>query len=139
MVRPSGYVASIALAGVAALHVAWGRGSSFPFANRAVLADAVAGKPDVPHPAACNSVAAVLLVASALAADLPLGSARLRRIGRGAVASGLAARGIIGMLGRTDLVSVGSSSPKFRRLDRRVYAPLCLLLSVGTATAFPRR
>jgi hypothetical protein len=139
MARPTGYAAAVVLAGIAGLHVAWGRGSSFPFENRSALADAVVGAPDVPPPAACHAVAVALAVASGLAADLPVGSPWLRRAGRMGVAVVLAVRGLVGIVGRTDLMSPGSSLPRFRRLDRRVYAPLCLLLSACIATAVPRR
>jgi Protein of unknown function (DUF3995) len=138
MTRWSGYATSIGLAGIAGLHIAWGRGSSFPFDNRSALADAVIGSPAVPPPAACHAVAAALAVASGLAADLPVGSAWLRRAGRAGVATVLAVRGLLGLVGRTDLASPGSSSTRFRRLHRRFYAPLCLMLSVGAATAVPR-
>lgn len=133
MVHRAGYAASATLAGLAGLHVAWGVGASFPFTSRAALADAVVGTTEVPPPAACYSVAAALAMASGLAADVPLGSPRLRVAGRVGVAIVLGARGILGLSGRTDLVSPASASRRFRRLDRRLYSPLCLLL--GTAVA----
>ena len=139
MTRWSGHLASAGLAGLAGLHVAWGLGSSVPFDDRAALADAVIGRSEVPPPAACHAVAAALLAASGLAADLPLGPAGLRRVGRAGVVAVLAVRGGLGLLGRTDLVSPGSVSPGFRRLDRRVYGPLCAALALGVATAVPRR
>lgn len=135
MVRPSAYVASATLASIAGLHIAWGAGSSFPLRSRDELAAVVVGGPEVPPPAACYSVAAALVVASGLTADLPVGPRRLRASGRAGVATVLAVRGALGMLGRTDVVSPGSSSPRFRRLDRRIYAPICLLISAATATA----
>ena len=137
MMRWSGYAASVGLAGIAGFHIAWGLGSSFPFENGPALADAVVGSSAVPPPVACHAVAVALAVASGLCADLPVGSPRLRRAGRRGVATVLAVRGLIGLIGRTDLVSPASSSPRFRRLDRRFYAPLCLLLSLGAATAVP--
>jgi hypothetical protein len=137
--RSTGYAASAVLAGIAGLHIAWGRGSSFPFESRAALADAVVGAPEVPPPVACYAVAGALAMACGLAADLPVGSATLRRVGRVGVAGVLAVRGLVGLVGRTDVMSPGSSLPRFRRLDRRFYAPLCLLLSAGVATAVPRR
>jgi hypothetical protein len=50
----------------------------------------------------------------------------------------LAARGILGLAGMTHLISPRSSSPRFRRLDRRVYAPLCLTLAALAAPAARR-
>ena len=117
MVRRSGYAASFGLAVITGLHIAWGLGASFPFESRSELADTAVGAAVVPPPVACHAVAAALVVASGLCADLPVGSARLRRVGRVGVASLLAARGLMGLVGRTDLASPGSSSPRFRRLD----------------------
>ena len=137
MVRPTGIAASVALAGIAGLHVAWGLGSSFPFSRRSDLADAVVGTREVPSPAACYAVAVAVVGASALTADLPVAPRPVRRLGRTGVAVVLGARGAIGLAGRTDLVAPGSSSPRFRRLDRRYFAPLCLLPPAATATAVP--
>jgi hypothetical protein len=39
------------------------------------------------------------------------------------------------MAGRTDLVSPGSISPRFRRLDRRYYSPLCLALAMAAGSS----
>jgi hypothetical protein len=39
------------------------------------------------------------------------------------------------MAGRTDLLAPGSSSERFRSLDRRVYSPICLTLA---ALSLPR-
>jgi hypothetical protein len=51
-----------------------------------------------------------------------------------AASAGLMA--IAGLAGRTDLLSPGSDSERFRDLDRRFYSPLCLALA---AAAVPRR
>jgi hypothetical protein len=40
---------------------------------------------------------------------------------------------MLGLAGRTRLVSPSSASPRFIRLDRRVYSPLCLALAGLTA------
>ncbi len=139
VVRPTGIAAAATLAGIAGLHVAWGLGSSFPFSRREDLADAVVGAPQVPSPASCYAVAVALTAASALAADLPVASRPLRRLGRAGVAAVLGARGVIGVAGRTDLAVPGSTSPRFRRNDRRYFAPLCLVVAAATATAVPAR
>ena len=128
---------SATLAAIGALHLAWGKGSSFPFRSHADLADAVVGSRAVPSPAACRTVAAALFVASALVADLPIGPRRARTAGRVGVATVLATRGFVGMSGRTDVLSPGSSSPKFRRRDRRYYSPLCLALAAGSQARSP--
>jgi hypothetical protein len=122
----------------AGLHVAWGRGSSFPFSTRDELADAVVGTPRVPGPAACHAVAGALAAAAALVEGAPAPTSHLRRIGLLGVAGLLALRGGLGLAGHTDLLAPGSVSERFRRLDRRVYAPLCLALSTGAWAAFRR-
>jgi hypothetical protein len=121
--------ASTALLVLSALHAAWGAGSAWPFPDRAALADAVIGASDVPGPAACFAVSGALAAASALVAGRPARKPRLRRIGTGGVVAVLAARGGLGLAGRTRLVSPSSQSGKFARLDRRVYSPLCLALA----------
>ncbi len=137
-VRPSGYAAALGLAGIGAVHAAWGRGSSFPFGSRDELADAAIGGSEVPPPMACNAVAGLLVVASGLAVDVAVGPPGFRRLGRMVVAGILAIRGAFGLAGRTDLLSPGSDSPRFVRLDRKIYSPLCLTLSLATATAVRR-
>ncbi|MGO9877181.1 MAG: DUF3995 domain-containing protein [Acidimicrobiia bacterium] len=131
MVRASACLTSATLAGIAAVHVAWGLGSPFPFASREDLADAVIGSRAVPSAHACYAVAAALAAASALVCDVPVGPRRVRRLGRRVVGGVLAVRGFAGLAGRTDVLSPGSTSPRFRRLDRRVYSPLCVALAFG--------
>ena len=50
----------------------------------------------------------------------------------------LADRGALGLAGRTDVLSPGSVSDNFRRLDRRVYSPLCLTLAALSLPAVIR-
>jgi hypothetical protein len=137
VVRLSGGAAALGLAGIAGLHAAWGFGSSFPFGDRAALADAVVGRRRFPGSAACHSVALALFTASALTVGVPAVPSRAQRAGRAIVATVLISRGALGVVGRTDLVSPGSTSPRFRRLDRAVYAPLCLTLGSMVATTVP--
>jgi hypothetical protein len=121
------------LLGIAGLHIAWGRGSTFPFPDREQLNDTVIGKEQTPNAAACYGVAALLTVAGAVVAGLPRRRSRLRRAAVAGVSAVLAARAALGFAGRTDLVSPGSVSPKFRRVDRALLAPLCLGLALGAA------
>lgn len=116
---------------IAAVHVAWGAGSSWPLADRAELADAVVGRADgeVPSPAACLLVASALLAAATLVGSESSRAPTLRRLGARAAVGVFAVRGSVGLAGRTDLISPGSSSPRFRALDRRFYSPLCLALA----------
>jgi hypothetical protein len=125
------------LLGLAGLHALWASGSSWPAEDRAELADRMAGRAggSVPSPAACLGVATVLASASALVAGRPRRLPRVRRAGTIGVAVVLGVRGACGMAGRTDLVSPGSTSPRFRRLDRRYYSPLCLSLAATAASS----
>jgi hypothetical protein len=131
----SARVTAVTLLGLAALHVAWGAGSSVPFDNRDDLADAVVGTTAVPPPAACYTVAGALMAAGALVLGLPAGRPALRRAGLLGVTTVLGSRGLLGLAGRTDLASPGSTSLRFRRLDRRLYSPLCLALAGGAWSA----
>ena len=126
------------LAGVAALHLAWGAGSTFPFDTPADLADAVVGTPagvGPPPPAACAAVAVALLSGTGLVLGRPRLPRSLRRAGLVVMTAVLGARGVLGLTGATDLVSPGSTSERFRRNDRRIYSPLCLALAAGSARA----
>lgn len=123
------------LLGLGALHVAWGRGATFPFPDRDALNDAVIGRPTTPSPAACLAVAGALTGAAALVADVPALPRRVQRVGVTGVAAVLATRAVLGFAGRADLASPGSVSTRFRRLDRRVYSPLCLALAAGALSS----
>jgi hypothetical protein len=120
---------------LAGFHVLWGRGSTFPFPDRDGLNDAVIGRGSTPSPGACFAVAGALTVAGALVADVAPLPRPIQRLGVTGVAVVLAARAAFGFSGRTDAVVPGSTSVRFRRLDRRVYSPLCLALAAGALSA----
>ena len=63
----------------------------------------------------------------------------LRLAGVRTVAAVLGARAVLGFTGRTEVVSPGSVSARFRRMDRRFYSPLCAALAVGAASSLPVR
>jgi hypothetical protein len=122
---------AIVLFALATLHVMWGLGSSFPFRNRDELADSVVGTERVPGPIACVAVATALTCAGALvmgAVPLPK---RLRDVALRVIAGVLATRGLAGATSRTSMLSPGSDSATFTRLDKRLYSPLCLWLAAG--------
>ncbi len=121
-------LAAIGLGAIAGVHLAWAAGASWPLADRSELADAVVGRAggDFPPPAACVAVAGALTIASSLIGGHPPVDPRLRRAGARTTVAILGVRGTLGLAGRTDILSPGSSSPRFRRLDRRIYSPLCL-------------
>jgi hypothetical protein len=121
------------LASVGALHVAWGTGATFPFADAAELADAVAGTPAVPSPVACYTVASLLGVAAAVTAGAPRPDALGRRLAVVGVAVVLGVRAAAGLMGRTDALVGWPTGERFRRNDRRYFAPLCGVLAAGAA------
>jgi hypothetical protein len=120
---------SATLLAAAAIHVGWGHGSSFPFSSFRELTDNVIGSPRSPSPAACNAVAGLLTGAALLVAIRP--RTGLHRVALHVVSSTFAARAAVGFAGRTDVLVPGSSSPQFRRNDRRVFSPLCAAIAVG--------
>jgi len=132
-------LAAAGLGGLAGLHAVWATGSSWPLADRAALADAVAGRRRLPSTGACLVVAGLLATAAGLVAGRPRRLPRLRRAGAGGVTATLAVRGALGLAGRTDLISPGAVSARFRRLDRQVYSPCCLALAALCAPAASRR
>ncbi|WP_405712646.1 MULTISPECIES: DUF3995 domain-containing protein [unclassified Streptomyces] len=127
------------LTALAGLHVAWGLGSAWPLPDRETFSDVVVGRPDPPGPVACFAVAGALGTAALLVAGRPRRRPALSRAGAAGVAGVLALRGAAGLSGRTDLLATGSTSPRFRRLDRLAYSPLCLALAASTAIATARR
>jgi hypothetical protein len=135
-VRFTARLTSGVLALLAVLHVAWGRGSSWPFRTRHDLADAVVGTTDVPPPGACFLVAGALTTGSMLVSDVALTPLWFRRTALLGMAGILGTRGVLGLAGKTALISPGSDSVRFVRLDRRIYGPLCLGLSIGSLVAF---
>jgi Protein of unknown function (DUF3995) len=124
------------LLAAAATHVAWGRGSTFPYDSAADLADNVIGSPDAPSPAAGYAVASAL-AAAAVAVAVPVGGT-WRRALLGATAVAFVVRAALGFAGRTDLLVAGSSSRAFRRNDRALFSPVCALLAVGVAVSARR-
>jgi hypothetical protein len=128
-------LAAAALGGLAGLHALWATGSPWPLRDRADFADAVTGDGTFPQPAACLTVTGLLASAAALVAGRPHRWPVLQRGGAAGATAVLAARGALGLVGRTDLVSPGSTSARFRSLDRRFYSPLCLTLAVLSAPA----
>jgi hypothetical protein len=129
--RPTTHVAALGLSAIAELHCVWATGSPWPLSTREALSDQVAGttsrKP--PSTSACLAVAATLAAAAALVEGHPRSRPALARLGSGAVVAVLTLRGGLGMAGRTDLISPGSTSVAFRSRDRRIYSPLCLTLA----------
>jgi hypothetical protein len=126
------------LAALAVLHLAWGLGSAFPFRTRRELADAVVGSSLVPPPMACFAVAGALATGTVLVANVIPIPPPIRRISLLGMAAVFGFRSALGFSGKTALVSTGSDSERFVRLDRRIYAPTCLGLSIGSLVSMGR-
>ncbi|WP_131764891.1 DUF3995 domain-containing protein [Candidatus Protofrankia californiensis] len=122
------------LAGIGAVHAAWGLGSSWPMRTREELADAVVGNDETPGPEACFVMAGVAISAAALLAGAG-GQGRGPRTARWMIAAGLAARGVLGGRAATRVLGLPDPSERFVRLDTIVYRPLCLTLAAASATA----
>ncbi len=128
--------AAATLALIAGLHVAWAHGSSVPFRDRASLHDAVLGGPaNRPSSVACYTVAVTLAASSTAVLRASASHDRPSRLIAQGVALTLAARAIIGFAGMTERYMPGATSNTFRRLDRRIYSPLCMTLAIGAALA----
>lgn len=133
---PAPVAAAATLTALAGLHVAWGMGSAFPASGRADLADAVGGSDTVPGPAACFAVAGALLGAAGVVTGAVRTGAPVLRAGAATVAVAFAARAVMGVTGATVLVAPGgTTSERFRRLDHRLYAPLCAAIALTTLPA----
>ena len=65
-------------------------------------------------------------------AGVPPLPSRLLLAGHAGVVLAVGGRGLLGIIGRTDLVAPGEVTERFRRWDRRLYTPLCLGLAAGT-------
>jgi hypothetical protein len=124
---------------IGALHVAWGRNSTFPFSTRHELNDAVIGRQVTPSPVACYTVACLLAAAAFSVERAARTHGPIARLASAGVAATLATRAALGFSGRTDLAVPGSNSPRFRMLDRTLYAPLCAALAAGAAQAAASR
>lgn len=134
--RPAPVFAVATLTGLAGLHVAWGMGSSFPAATRTDIADAVGGSEAVPGPVACFAVAAALLGAAGVVTGAARTGAPVARAGTAIVAIAFAGRAVLGVTGATHLVAPGgTTSERFRRLDRRIYGPLCAAIALAALPA----
>jgi len=129
--RVSGAIAAVGLASAAAIHIVWASGSSWPAEDYDELADLVVGRGPFPSRPLTALVAASLISASAIAvtASSPAPSQSWPiRIGLKTVAAALLVRGAAGLVWSS--LPVGQASAQFRRWDRRLYSPLCIILGV---------
>lgn len=124
-------VASAALLAIAGVHAFWATGSSWPLEDRDALSEAVIGRDDgsVPPASQCLIAAGLFLAAASVLAGRPARRPAVVRLGRLGVTGAFGVRGIAGLAGITHLLAPGSESARFRRMDRRVFAPFCLVIA----------
>lgn len=129
------------LSAVVVVHLGWGFGMVWPAKSHAELGPMVVGtQAGVPMP----STALTLVVAAAI-----FGVALVAPWGAGAFSLGvldgfknwvlLAAIAVFGLRGVASYLPFGplqASAAPFRTLDRRYFAPLCLLLAAGYLAIF---
>ena len=130
---------AVVLVAIAAIHLAWGLGMTWPGRDQQNLIDTVIGHPEatrLPGFAACVAVAVALLLAAAWAL-WGVGLIAIAEVGVLGVPLGVSGLVVLVVvfLGRgvaTYLPTPLSRAVEpFRTLDRRAYAPLCLLLGMG--------
>ncbi|MBA2556656.1 MAG: DUF3995 domain-containing protein [Chloroflexi bacterium] len=131
----SGTIAASTLAVAAAVHVGWATGSTWPAASPDELADLVVGRRPMPGPVACATAALALTgaaVTTAMASTARRPDAR-SRAGATMVSAALLARGIGGAV--AEIGHLGQTTPEFRRSNRRLYNPLCVVLGILVAAS----
>lgn len=140
LTKPVAVASAAALGGVAALHGVWAF-SPWPLDSRARYAEVIVGVPEAKLPSATATlgVGALLSAASSLvlmrAGVVPrAGPEWLPRHGVRALSTALLLRGAAGLA--VSSTGWGDAPEAFRRLDLRLYSPLCLALAAGvTATS----
>ena len=121
---------------VGAVHVAWGRGSSWPFASRRELAQKVVGSNDFPDATACYVVAAgAFSTAVAFSKKTPgAGNVFFRRL----VVLAVAARSIAGGQKATEVLRLPQPGQAFLEADQKLYRPLTAIFALAAATLVKR-
>ena len=87
---------------------------------------------------ACFTVAGALATGAVLVANVIPVPPPMRRFFLCGMGTLFGFRSALGFLGKTALVSPGSDSERFVRLDRRLYAPICLALAIGSLVSTRR-
>lgn len=135
--RPAAIGASATLFAIAAIHAAWGAGSTWPYPDGPTLARNVLGlsdSPGAPPPAATMAVSGALAAAAAAAVARTSVNPRIRTAARLITlpaAAVLALRGVGGFA--QSLLAPDAATEEFTRNDLRLYSPLCLALAAGLA------
>lgn len=116
---------------IAAIHMAWGFGVTWPEADGRALARRVAGFKGItrmPGPASCFAVGIALAAAALILLEpIPLPAA-LRLLTLSLLATVFAFRGVLAYHPRWRALT---PELPFAQLDRRFYGPLCLVIALG--------
>lgn len=134
-------IGSTGLAAVAALHVVWAAGSSWPAKNKKQLAEATIGSTIEMPSAGPTLVVAAGTGAAAAVASGTLGNGCVQRTGLRLMGTALIARSVLGGEAALALLGLPESGKKFRELDERYYRPLTLVLggALWVAASSPRK
>lgn len=132
--RSSAALGSGTLAALSVLHFAWAAGSTWPMRDAITLAEVAAGTKEMPGRGKCAVVGGGLASAAVLVAGAG-GDRAAARAARLAIAAGFLVRGVAGVTGETVRLVPWTPGPRFVRLDRRYYGPLCLVISATAATS----
>lgn len=138
MTRIGRITGGLGLGLIGAVHVVWATGSSWPAKTRPELARAVVGSEEMPGVIPSGIVAVGALAAGAVVSGT-LGDRGIVRPGRILAAAGLLARGGAGGVLACRLLGLPEPAETFRRLDARIYRPLCLVLGLALLIGARRR
>lgn len=140
--RRAGDAVAVTLAGIGALHAAWGAGiTKWPGTDARSLAEKVVGGSTFPSSAACYVVAGLLATGSALCVlrnrttDPNLFA--LSHLGTSTVGSVLLLRGVGGLLASG--LGLGSQTAAFRQSNLLLYSPLCIVLGAAAIWSAKRQ
>jgi hypothetical protein len=138
LARGASVATAATLASVAILHVAWARGSTWPYTDAAGFVRSVIGSD---NPAKAPGTGASLSIAALLVVSVVGVTARPRTTRAATVlasdlitlvtAAVLALRGAGGLVGSA--TGLFGTTAEFRRNDLRFYAPLCVVLALGAS------
>ncbi len=136
-IRTVGDITAVGLAAAAAIHAAWGLGMKWPGTDSVSLARMVTGGSTFPSAADCFTVTAILTIATALVAARTHPDSRLGKLipapfpglGVAVVGTALGLRAAVGWVGSS--ANLSASTPEFRRLDLRLFSPICTAFALG--------
>lgn len=136
LARGASVTTATVLAGLAILHVAWARGSTWPYADAARFVRSVIGSDNPaksPGAAASLSVAALLATSAMGVAERPRATRPATILASDLItlvtAAVLALRGSGGLV--DSATGLFGTTAEFRRNDLRFYSPLCVALALG--------